>query len=217
MGVHVNLKIALISAATAIVTSLITAAVTLFVQLSPIAAEARAASQEASGAQSQAIEAKHVASNAAESASNAVGRVETKACVNAINAEVMQRIEVAQLQTPKGQRNEQVLVARKGSGCLLNGMIAGYYFSDAQKGGTNYTVSLVVDGVATTYPPQFAGQVKSYASGSAGNSGLLLLPAIRYNSELKVSYFSVGSQEIIGYALLLPDDTNESIVSDGLD
>ncbi|MEA2414894.1 MAG: hypothetical protein QOI58_1551 [Thermoanaerobaculia bacterium] len=90
-----------------------------------------------------------------------------------------------------------------GRGTIVSGAILGFYFKDSP-GGANYVVSIVLDGVPFKYP---AVSQRAYAQNRDGaNTGVLMLPPIRYTESLRITYaYPGGDRYISAYAVVLPE------------
>jgi hypothetical protein len=90
-----------------------------------------------------------------------------------------------------------------GKGALISGAVLGFYFKDAP-GGANYVVQIDVDGIPFKYP---SVSQRAYTQGQDGaNSGVLVLPQIRYSQSLRITYwYPGGNRYISAYAIVLPE------------
>ena len=90
-----------------------------------------------------------------------------------------------------------------GRGTLLSGGVLGFYFKDAP-GGANYVVQIDVDGLPFKYP---SASQRAYAQDNSGaNTGVLVLPQIRYSQSLRITYwYPGGNRYISAYAVVLPE------------
>lgn len=95
------------------------------------------------------------------------------------------------------------LLSISGSGTLIAGTVLGFYFKNTPN-GDNYTVQIDVDGHSFQYP---AATQRAYAqSASGGNTGVLILPAIRYMQSIRVTYaYPGGDRYVAAHATVLPD------------
>ena len=90
-----------------------------------------------------------------------------------------------------------------GSGTLISGTVLGSYFMNTPNGG-NYTVQIDVDGHSFAYP---AVSHHAYAqTHNGGNTGVLVLPPIRYMQSIRVTYaYPGGGRSVVAHATVLPD------------
>jgi len=90
-----------------------------------------------------------------------------------------------------------------GSGTLISGTVLGFYFKNTPN-GDNYTVQIDVDGHSFKYP---AATQRAYAqSTGGGNTGVLVLPPIRYMQSIRVTYaYPGGERYVAAHATVLPD------------
>ena len=132
-------------------------------------------------------------------------------CPRAITSQNFGNVKVySQAFESKGEKSVELLNIN-GAGCLITGSILGYAFIN-ENAGTNYTITLEIDGIEQTYPPKTEGgiDVRSYAQDAGNkNTGVLVLPSIRFKSSLRIKYFYPGgSKEISSYALVLLDSSS---------
>ncbi|HEX9460602.1 MAG TPA: hypothetical protein VGA84_15740 [Thermoanaerobaculia bacterium] len=100
-------------------------------------------------------------------------------------------------------RANRELLNITGKGTIVSGGIFGFYFKDSP-GGANYVVQIVLDGIPFKYP---AVSQRAYAqNGDGTNTGVLMLPPIRYSQSIRITYaYPGGNRYISAYAVVLPE------------
>ena len=128
-------------------------------------------------------------------------------CPSALNQDILDRSKSYGFKHEGRGLKRLNLVDVSGSGCLISGVVAGYYFQD-DTGGTNYTIKIDVDGKETIYPrpdSQTGDVVHAYGQSSGEqNTGILILPPIEFRQSLKVSFVYPGvGKEISANAIVI--------------
>lgn len=190
-----TVKIALISALSAIITSLITAGVTVY-QLTLAAQKAAA---EAKASAEQAKESEQGASRAARVSETLTdGR-----CPSAVTRDGVPLLKTFTDNYEGSGGSARELLNIQGHGCLISGSILGYYVQNTA-GGRNYTISINVDGYEFAYPMNTDGKTAAYAQDAAdNNTGVLILPQLAFRNSLRITYYYAGGgREIAAHALV---------------
>lgn len=190
-----TVKIALISAVTAVITALITAGVTIY--QSTIAAEKAATEAKASA---------ELAKESEQGASRAARVAETLndgKCPSAMTRDGVPLLRTFTDNYEGAGGSARELLNIQGYGCLISGSILGYYVQNTA-GVRNYTISINVDGYEFTYPMNTNGKSVMYAQDAAeNNTSVLILPQIAFRNSLRITYYYAGGgKEIAAHALV---------------
>ena len=86
------------------------------------------------------------------------------------------------------------------SGTLMGGTVIGHYFT-SHNGGSNYKVTIEVDGSSFLFPKATANV--GYSQDAANNNtAVIVLPVINYSNSLKITYYYEGTNHTVnGYAM----------------
>ncbi|WP_257385039.1 hypothetical protein [Tahibacter caeni] len=190
-----TVKIALISAVTAVITALITAGVTVY--QATLAAEK--AASEAKASAEHAKESEQGASRAARVAE----ALNDGKCPSAVTKDGVPLLKTFTDNYEGTAGSARELLNIQGHGCLISGSVLGYYVQNTA-GGRNYTISINVDGYEFTYPMNTDGKTAAYAQDAAeNNTGVLVLPQIAFRNSLRITYYYAGGgKEIAAHALV---------------
>jgi hypothetical protein len=125
-------------------------------------------------------------------------------CPNPLSSSTKERTQTFSTLAQGGAAATKTLLKVTGSGCLMAGGLFGYYFAESPN-GHNYAVRIELDGVTFTYPDVQEGGAYGMDNGGQ-NTGVLVLPALRYTRSLNITYYYPGSgPQVTGYAMVLPD------------
>ena len=188
-----GVKVTVIAAIAGIITSLITAGATIY----QTSATAKQAANEAAAAASDARQSVEKIDRLKQADA---ALTETR-CPTALTRQGLPLVKPFWDHFESASGSDRTLLNIQGKGCLMSGFVLGYYFKSSA-GGTNYTISIAIDGYEFAYPTGPSDVPVAYAQNVAGeNTGVLVLPQIAFRESLRISYYPGEGKEINGYAL----------------